>query len=259
MKYKLLLFISLCISISAFSQVEKTVHVATAGTLYSFISDEEANSIENLKITGSIDTRDFKFIRDRFSKLEYLDIIDINIAGYIGDDGSSSYRTEYSPNELPYSSFYNDITNSGNLLLKEVVFPSNIISIADDALRDTNLEVINLPSSLEVIKNTAFRELSISLSELVIPNSVKTLKNGAFSYSKISTLRLGSSLEEIELEVFFYSNIKIIYSLNSVPPVLGGNAFGQNSIEIIYVPATSVSAYKTAKAWDAYYNIIHPL
>ena len=44
----------------------KTVNETTAGTLSSYFTDEEKSSISSLTITGKMDARDFKFLRDYF-------------------------------------------------------------------------------------------------------------------------------------------------------------------------------------------------
>ena len=44
----------------------KIVNETTAGTLSSYFTDEEKSSISSLTITGKMDARDFKFIRDNF-------------------------------------------------------------------------------------------------------------------------------------------------------------------------------------------------
>ncbi len=44
----------------------KIVNETTAGTLSSYFTDEEKSSISSLTITGKMDARDFKFLRDYF-------------------------------------------------------------------------------------------------------------------------------------------------------------------------------------------------
>lgn len=40
------------------------------------------------------------------------------------------------------------------------------------------------------------------------------------------------------------------------PPILGNDVFGQRMIEVIYVPNSSVEAYKTADGWSGYADVI---
>jgi len=54
MKHKLLLFVGLFLSISAFSQVAKTLHVTTPGTLNSLMTDNEKQHVTDLTVTGNI-------------------------------------------------------------------------------------------------------------------------------------------------------------------------------------------------------------
>lgn len=54
----------------------KTVHVATAGTLETYISAAEKESLVGLKITGTLNTFDYDFIRT-MPALESVDIAQI--------------------------------------------------------------------------------------------------------------------------------------------------------------------------------------
>ena len=68
-------------------QIFKTISVATAGTLKNLLTNTEKNTITNLTITGNLDARDFKLMRDSIPLLEVLDVSAVNIQAYSGTAG----------------------------------------------------------------------------------------------------------------------------------------------------------------------------
>jgi len=76
MKIKLLLisFILAANALGAVAQVSKTYFVSKPGTLISMMTEDEANSITHLTLTGKINAEDFRHLRDEFPNLKVLDI-----------------------------------------------------------------------------------------------------------------------------------------------------------------------------------------
>ena len=68
MKIKLLLisFILAANALGAVAQVSKTYFVSKPGTLISMMTEDEANSITHLTLTGKINAEDFRHLRDEF-------------------------------------------------------------------------------------------------------------------------------------------------------------------------------------------------
>lgn len=83
-------------------QVSKTIHLTNAGTLSTELSSEELNSVTNLTITGNIDARDFKTMRDLMPVLAEIDLSGANVTEYLGVVVTESTENiEYFENELP--------------------------------------------------------------------------------------------------------------------------------------------------------------
>ncbi len=61
------------------TSTERTIHVATAGTLPNLISEDEKYQIEELTLTGELNGTDFKFIREMAGDIVSLDHLD----GYV--------------------------------------------------------------------------------------------------------------------------------------------------------------------------------
>jgi len=106
MKKYILLIVSLLFVCFINAAVPKTVNVTTAGTLRTLLTTTEMTSVTNLTVTGSIDARDFKFMRDGITNLAVLDISGVYVQAYSGAGGTST-ATSYPANEIPESAFQN--------------------------------------------------------------------------------------------------------------------------------------------------------
>lgn len=86
-------FILAASSIGASAQVVKTYFVGKPGTLISMMTEEEANSVTHLTLTGKLNATDFKHLRDEFKSLEVLDISNAEIKMYVGKEGTHPSKT----------------------------------------------------------------------------------------------------------------------------------------------------------------------
>ena len=170
-------------------------------------TSNELDTITTLKISGTIDARDFQFMRDSMPHLTFLDISHVSISAYTGTKGTLMADSDYPANTIPPHAFYNPIKYVGKTTLKSFVFPTSITSIGESAfgacfgLKD-NLVIPNsvtsigdnafnsctgltgsliIPNSVISIGNYAFYECSGFTGTLTIPNSVTTIGTGAFS------------------------------------------------------------------------------
>lgn len=146
-----LLFVSMLLCTIMQAAVSKTVNVTTAGTLHTYFSSSEYTTVTELIISGSIDARDFKFMRDTLIAIEKIDMRAVSIAQYNGAAGTASYSRLYYSNAIPEAGLLNM----------------------------TTLKSIILPNSLTKIENIAFASCS-SLTSIIIPESVNTLGSMIF-------------------------------------------------------------------------------
>ena len=162
------------------SNVIRTIHVATAGTLPNLISDVEKYQIEELILTGELNGTDFRLIRDMAGVsfyfknyqgayypetkgiLKSLDISNTKIVeggeGYtITDEGSPLYHKTrtISPEDYDYK-----------------VTKNNCISVL--MFFKTKLESIILPNSVTDIEDEAFEDCS-ALTSIIIPSKIKSI------------------------------------------------------------------------------------
>lgn len=256
MKRNILAFIViLFFSYAINAQVYKTINIAEVNTLSTLLTSQEKSTVTHLTLTGVMDARDFKIIRDEIPNLAELDLQGVVINAYTGDGGTSPfYNPKYPADELPAYSFYNlsTATTKPNLIL--VVLPSNLKSIGIGAfLYLKSLKSITIPITVTDIKDNAFEDCD-ALTNVVIPENVKTLGISAFKgCDGLTEITLGKSVSVLSMQSFVEcTNLRTVYSLNPVPPTLGSFAFQFTYLNIVYVPVNAVSAYKNAAGWNIY-------
>jgi len=155
------LFIFLAVMLCAVSvdaQV-KSIHVATAGSLSVHINTGEQQSLTGLTLTGNIDARDIAFIRDKLLVLSDLNLQNVSIQAYSGNQGTNNIQTSvyYPANELPPYAFYNPYYDTYKPALLRVVLPANLLSIGELAFYFCwNLQSISIPASVKHISTYAF-------------------------------------------------------------------------------------------------------
>ena len=197
---------------SFFLQVraQQTIDVPVAGALGSVTSSPAT-------ITGTIDARDFKFMRDEMTVLSVLDLSAVSIARYEGVEGTIDVGIPmsftYPANVIPQMAFSRMGDNGGSQTLTSVVLPENIVGIDGSAFADAQ-----------------------ALESLVIPALVENFGANAFAgcdaLSSITSLRV----EPVTIAQSVFSGVN------------------KNSC-VLYVPYGSASAYSTTQYWSEFTNI----
>jgi hypothetical protein len=164
----------------------KTIQLTNAGTLFSNLSSSELNTLTDLAITGTIDARDFKTLRDNMPALTVLDLSGVTIVGYSGTGGTSLNfsSANYSANSTPEFAFcktdYTSKLQSINLPLTLTTIDSWTFQFCE------KLNKITIPNTVNSIGTYAFCDC-ISLSgTFTIPSSLTFL--GAFPFYACSSL-----------------------------------------------------------------------
>ena len=115
--------------------------------------------------------------------------------------------------------------------ITSIDIPSGTTSIGDYAFYIcTSLSSVTIPSSVTSIGNNAFQDCR-SLTSVTIPSGVTSIGNYAFRYC---------------------SGLTSVIVNATTPPTLGASAFNNTNDCPIYVPCSSVSAYKAASNWSTY-------
>ncbi len=174
-------------------EAPKTIAV-TAGGLYTALTTTERSTIKHLILSGSIDARDFKTMRDNMPLLAVLDLSKVNIVAYTGTAGTNSTSsTVYPENEIPAFAFYNSSTGVAKTSLIKLTLPLFVKSIGDNTFYNcSGLTSFSIPNSVTTIGNNAFTNCT-SLTDIAIPASVKMIGVRAMSYcSKLSAINVES-------------------------------------------------------------------
>lgn len=244
MKKQILLLISLLVSIVVQAQIYKTVNNLTPGSLITILTTNELTTINSLRLTGTMDARDFKTMRDNMPKLSVVDLSDVTIAEYTGQGGTSLLMGEpvqditYPANTIPDGAFYEGFYFNENKNLSYVNLPSSITSIGNSAFfLCNNLSSIYIPASVTLIGYQAFKYCN-SLTSIIIPASVTFIGDEAFS----DCVGLKSIAAYPIIPVTLTSS-NVFYKVDKTACAL-------------HVPIKSLSMYQSADVWKEFSNVI---
>lgn len=237
----------------------------SAGELSNVLSGITLTNINALKVTGTLNETDFKYIRENLTALEVLDLSGTNMTVF--------------PNRA--LAFY----NGENTTLKEVILPEGLISIEEAAFANcTALEKLNVPYTVNtlgrwILENTKVTSFTIpqvvteipascfygsAITTINIPPSVRTIGNWAFQNAKLTEVVIPSSVTSIGKWAFgcengnpalqsviieaniteipeccFYSQTKLTsISLPEGITSIGDDAFNQCKITSLTLPAS---------------------
>lgn len=226
--------------------------------------------IKNLTINDTIDSRDFKTMRDEMPNLQVLDLSNAVIASYNGYEGTgfkSVYR--YAANSIPEFAFYNPETSEGKKSLKTIILPNTLRSVKDFAFNNTgisgeliipasvtdtigksafsyceNLTGVTIPGT-KLIGESAFQGCNNLSGNLVLPESVETIKAWAFAYCEnIETVNLPSTLSELGQSAFNgCGGLFTVNSANSNFTNQDGVLFNADKSTLIQFPKSKTGHY----------------
>ena len=141
--------------------------------------------------------------------------------------------------------------------LSSVTIPNGVTRIEGSTFASCYiLSSVTIPNSVTIIKEMAF-ESCRGLTSIEIPNSVDSIGMMAFAECNgLNSVTIPSSVTFIDMMAFMYCDYLTTVTCEAVtPPTLGDKAFDKSPLLAhIYVPAGSVSAYKSA--WSAYEALI---
>ena len=179
---------------------------------------KEALTASNLRITGDIDARDFKTLKEAtISRTRVLDLSDANIKAYTGKEGCVTYKGSnwivpaakdyvYKANTFPINAFNERRDNSlntwtaGSTSLRKVILPKTLEAFEPDAFYDNNnLTELVVPETSTKLKgedgaiySSDGRRLLVVApgytGHLDIPATVQSVDSCALAYARPASL-----------------------------------------------------------------------
>jgi hypothetical protein len=231
----LFLFILIGFSLNLPAQVSKTVN-CTGGALSVLLTSEEKNTVTDLTITGTIDARDFKTMRDSMGVLDTLDLSSVTIATYIGTEGTyptwfGSYS--YMENTIPDCAFYSlEYPWYRKPTLTTFIFPYSVKSIGSYSFSGClGFKSIIIPSWITSIGSASFAGCTASI----------TVDESNHFYSSMD----GILFNKTHTELVQCTDFKTTYTVPSSVISIGNCAFVDcyKLTEIIIPPSVKSIAY----------------
>lgn len=266
------------------AQVSKNINVSSVGTLKTLLTTTEKTTVTNLTVTGTIDARDIKFIRDSIINLTDLDISNVTISEYNGYEGTSypngiDYSltiTHYPANELPTQAFAcrkylksiklpNSITSIefGAMQicpeLTSIVIPNQVKTIVGETFTNCNkLSSVTMSNSVTTLGQDVFAGC-VLLTDLTLSDSLKSIGGAVFGSVALKSIKIPKSVTYIGAIAFSSSSFTSIYSYPTVPVDLTSSisvfsAVNKSTCKL-YVPKGSKSLYQTANQWKDFTTI----
>ena len=239
-------FLFLCLLLMGQNAFSLTINTTAGGLNLAAVGTSILTATE-LKITGVMDQRDFKYIQTYVPLLTTLDLSSVSIAAY----------TTYPVNTIPLTAFTLVPPNNYTRNLQTITLPSTMTSIDNQSFYGcTALTTVIIPSAaLTTIVSGAFYGCA-NLRTINIPTSVISIGASAFfGCSKLTSLNIPSSVTTIGNAAFSGCvGLTTIYANNPIPVNLSAALYTFNNVDkttcILHVPVGSKLAYQSAVVWQ---------
>lgn len=224
------------------------VNLTEAGTLGKVIRSFKKNpdKIRNLKVSGTITTEDFYFMRDSMAILDAINLKEAKVvdAKYYDNTHGWTTRNDIIPYEafknkktLSHFSFPEKITYIGpsaycnTSLSGALIIPDDVLEIGGDAFFGTLIGSVSFSPRLNRIGTEAFSSCTSLTGTLTLPETLTYIGDSAFNNCSFTgELHLPNSLEYIGNKAFcdcgyFVGNLRIPDKITE----LYGFTFGDTS------------------------------
>jgi hypothetical protein len=250
------------------AQIFKELNL-NAGGLSSALDLVEKSTITSLKLTGTIDSRDFRTMRDSMPVLSVIDLEGTTVKAYSGTMGTSGDDIiSYAQDRVPGYAFKNPNSSYGKAGLTSVILPSSITLIGENAFAYCQeitsvvmpssvdsigfcafqycglMDLGSLPSSLVFIGGSAFMNCT-ALSNLDIPASVISIGNNCFyGCNGLSSIHIPASVTSIEAPAFpgCTGNVTVDPGNNDYSAI-DGVLYNKDNTLLIHCPASKTGSF----------------
>lgn len=213
----------------------KTITVTTAGTLSSYLSSEETQTVTELIISGPLNGTDIALIRTTAGNLERLDLTNATIV-----EGGTPYTSYNGQDYMTQNNIVGSYMFRGMVNLIDLKFPKNVVGLGSYTKNGSystwsgysvsncpSLETVTLPSTLLWIGEYSFDACS-RLKEIIIPEGVKIM--GQYTFNGCQSLKK-ASLPSTLTDSFTYDGCTFTSQYNS-----GSNFADCTNLEEVILP-----------------------
>jgi hypothetical protein len=211
-----------------------------AGGLLASLLPEERRRVSNLVLSGTLDSRDFRILRDSLPMLSRLDLSATDILAHTGNDGTSTVNEA---NSIPENAFYDSYTNSADTMLETVLLPLSATAIGKYAFQFCSaLNEVFVQKNVRVVDDYAFNYCT-SLTQIDLSKSVASIGYSAFSNcTKLQRVVMGDSLKTVGSYAFTYCSCLDSIGLGNNLISIGNTCFGNcNQLTSILLPESVTS------------------
>ena len=213
-----------------------------------------STDMSGLRLKYLVFTSEAKWIEEDGGQITAGQVVTLKSGKNVSTAGSGT--SDYVPN-LTFDGWSSPLAVSNNTITIPSTISQNIVVGAMYHTTDgSTVYVDKLGNVTSVIPSTA------DLVRVYYPSSVTSIGDSAFNNCyALSSIVIPSSVTSIGDSVFNYCYaLGIVTILATTPPTLGGtNAFSTTYQKRIYVPASSVDAYKAATNWSTFASIIYAI
>ena len=183
-----------------------------------------------------------------------------SINAYKTASGWSEFADGITCSEMPISYQVNLTLNDSTTIDGCWCDSNGVLRIPEPFIDKSKIVSAEIFRCVTTIGSNAFEYCS-GLTSVSIPDTVTTIDNWAFGRcTSITGVTIPSSVTTINNNVFNYcTGLASITIEATTPPALGYASFDNTNNCPIYVPASSVTAYKSASVWSNYANRIQAI
>lgn len=192
-------------------------------------ANKNPDKIRNLKVTGTVTTNDFYFMRDSMAILEAVNMKESRVVHALMNDAGNEADKVYKDDVIPLSAFCDgrDYFAKGKQTLYYFTFPEKVVEIGDYAFNNstlsgpltipndcvyigayafkgTNITTISFGNKVERIGTSAFDGCHSATGRLLLPESIRIIDAFAFSGTRnfSGPLHLPDGITKIGLRAF---------------------------------------------------------
>ena len=136
--------------------------------------------VQNLKITGKLNSDDFSFINKEMTSLKHLNLKDTKV--WTRYDNWQDDKVWYVEDELPGGAFY------GNKYIRSIILPTSLKRIGGEAFRESHLmySTLEIPEGVTYLGVRALQCVEHNGVELILPSTLDSICSLAFYDCKYS-------------------------------------------------------------------------